>query len=165
MTVASNHSNKFLQNKIDAYSLKPKFNIILYSAIVILGYIGFRLFMYVFSNSDTSYPFLSGTYFLVLFILIMPYKALKYRLTTFSIEQDKLSYIRDFLGYYRNDIKYENIKEVVISQRMIQKLFGLGDVYLISNIAGGNAGITFFNLENPHQVYEIIQEKIAQHQK
>lgn len=164
MAGSNNNSSKFLQNKTDSYSLKPKLNIILYSSIVILGYMGFRLFMYIFSNSDTSYPFLSATYFFVLFILIMPYKAFKYKLTTFSIEKDKLSYIRDFLGYYRNDIKYENIKEVVISQGMIQRLFGLGDVHLISNIAAGNAGITFFNLKNPHQVYELIQEKITQHQ-
>ena len=94
----------------------------------------------------------------------MPYRVIKNSYITFLIAEDKLSYICDFLGYYRNDIKYENIKEVVISQGMIQRLFGLGDVHLISNIAAGNAGITFFNLENPHQVYELIQEKITQHQ-
>jgi membrane protein YdbS with pleckstrin-like domain len=148
-------------------TVQPKFNMVLYSIPVLIPFLIFTTLIIIFPKDEDIldlYFYFFLLYGIIFFLLRMPYLIYKYKFITFLMAEDKLSYIRDFLGYYRNDIKYENIKEVVISQGMIQKLFGLGDVYLISNIAGGNAGITFFNLENPHQVYEIIQEKIAQHQ-
>ena len=154
---------------MNSLTIKPKFNVLYYSLPSLLLFIIIIIFSLVIFIVDDAVLKASVWWvilkiFAFIFFIMMPYKMYKYEFITFLIAEDKLSYIRDFLGYYRNDIKYENIKEVIISQGMIQKLFRLGDVHLISNIAAGNAGITFFNLENPHQVYELIQEKITQHQ-
>ena len=149
-------------------TISPKFNIVIYSVPLLMPFIIFSILILIFPKDEkiiALYFYFFSLYGIVLFLIRMPYQMYKYKYITFIIDEDKISYIRDFRIYYRNDIKYENIKEVIIMQGMIERLFGLGDVRLISNIAAGNAGITFFNLENPHQVYELLQEKIAQHKK
>jgi hypothetical protein len=103
--------------------------------------------------------------FIIITCIIIPVQMVRYYYTEFIIDKSRVSHIRDFLGYYRNDIQYENIKEIIIKRGLIKKLFGLGDIYLISNISSNSAGVTFFNIKNPLQVYELLQEKIAQHKK
>jgi uncharacterized membrane protein YdbT with pleckstrin-like domain len=91
--------------------------------------------------------------------------ALEYHCTDFLIGEDKVSYINSFINYTRVDIKYEDIKEVSLTCGVLQRIFGLGTVSMISNATMNQVGVTFYSLKNPHRVYELIQARIAEHKK
>ncbi len=94
-----------------------------------------------------------------------------YLYCSFTVDKDKVSYVSSFINYKRKDVKYEDIKEVVLKIGFIQRLFGFGTISVITNatISKHNtvteAGIDLFNIANPMEVYEILQQKIAASQR
>ncbi|WP_417905252.1 PH domain-containing protein [Candidatus Tisiphia endosymbiont of Micropterix aruncella] len=91
--------------------------------------------------------------------------ALEYHCTDFLIGADKVSYINSFINYTRVDIKYEDIKEVSLTRGVLQRICGLGAVSMISNATMNQAGVTFYSLKNPHEVYKLIQARIVEQYK
>ncbi|MCC8368538.1 MAG: PH domain-containing protein [Rickettsia endosymbiont of Oxypoda opaca] len=80
----------------------------------------------------------------------------------FLIEDHKVSYVNRFFNYTIIDIRYEDIKEVNLKCNVLQRLFGLGTISMLSNATAKKAGIKFFSIENPLEVYQEIQNKIDQ---
>jgi uncharacterized membrane protein YdbT with pleckstrin-like domain len=98
-------------------------------------------------------------------------KSNQYCQAEFIINHDKVSYINSFINYRRKDIKFDEIQEVILKMGFIQKKFGLGDIEFITNASSlhthgiDKAGLTFFNIENPQEVYDLVQQRIAEHKK
>jgi hypothetical protein len=50
-------------------------------------------------------------------------------------------------------------------------MFGLGNIEFITNASSpyahgiNKSGLTFFNFENPQEVYDLVQQRIAEHKK
>lgn len=145
--------NKYMEQ------LKPKFDFKyygVYAVLLCIPYIMFFMPWYLYN--------------LNIIILIPPLifavvQFLKYSSTNFLIGTDKVSYINNFFNYTRVDIKYEDIKELSVTQGFLQRMFGLGAVSMISSATINQAGITFYSIENPREVYDIIQQKIAESKK
>ncbi|WP_323738065.1 PH domain-containing protein [Candidatus Trichorickettsia mobilis] len=151
--------------QVNSKEVKPVFLVrgyLLYTACFYIAFLLFRLGSERFSSMFISDLLIFS---IIAFIIIIPIRFFQHAYTRFFIEDHKISYENSFINYSKKDIKYENIKEVMIKRNFLKRLFGIGDIQLITNIALNNAGIKLLNIKDPMEVYKLIQEKIAQHQK
>ncbi len=130
-----------------------------------------------------TFGLVHSLFYLILYAIIASLVILArypyYLYCSFTLDKDKVSCVSSFINYKRKDIKYEDIKEVVLKIGFVQKLFGLGTISVITNAtiskhnpeiqflyfsvprAVTEAGINLFNIANPMEVYEILQQKIT----
>ncbi|WP_341789295.1 PH domain-containing protein [Rickettsia endosymbiont of Polydrusus tereticollis] len=80
----------------------------------------------------------------------------------FLIEEHKVSYVNRFFNYTVIDIRYEDIKEINLKCDLLQRVCNLGTISMLSNATAKKAGIKFFSIENPLEIYQEIQNKIDQ---
>lgn len=148
-----NKQQVLFSNDFKVHTIKP---ILMVKYHIILAVVIYLILSAVFIEAFLPITIV----FFLAFSAFLRVKIREYNATEFVIDKEKVSYIRNWIDYNRTDIRYENIKEVVVKQSVLKKLFNLGDVSLISNISSNNAGITFFNIENPLQIYSLLQERI-----
>lgn len=87
-----------------------------------------------------------------------------YKNTTFEISDNTIKDKTNFLVLYFREIDFKNIKEVKISQSLLQKCFGLGNLTLHTQAtsSGGNAdsGMTLMDISDVENTYRLIKEKL-----
>lgn len=153
MSANNNKQQVLFSSDFEVHTIKP---ILMVKYHIILAVVIYLILSAIFIEAFLPITIV----FFLAFFAFLPVKIREYNATEFVIGKEKVSYIRNWIDYNRTDIRYENIKEVVVKQGVLKKLFNLGDVSLISNISSNNAGITFFNIENPLQIYSLLQERI-----
>jgi len=141
-------------NDFKTHSIKPILLVKYYTIFAVVIYL-------ILSRIYIKDWLLITIIFFLVFPIFLLMKIRKYNATEFVIDRDKISCISSWIDYDRTDIRYENIKEVIVRQGAFKKLFNLGDIRLISNISSDSAGITFFNIKHPLQIYSLIQERIS----
>jgi len=154
MSADNNKQQALFSNDFTVHSIKP---ILMVKYYIILAVVIYLILSAVFIEAFLSITIV----FFCAFSAFLLVKIREYNATEFVIDKEKISYIRNWIDYNRTDIRYENIKEVVVKQSVLKKLFNLGDVSLISNISSDRAGITFFNIDHPLQIYSLLQERIS----
>jgi uncharacterized membrane protein YdbT with pleckstrin-like domain len=96
---------------------------------------------------------------LVLFVSYLMH--LSYRRTRFILESDRVIYTNDFITTTVHEIKYKNIKEIILHQGVLQKYFGLGTVELLTHATASpnqSSGLKVYNVKDPFKVHALLKE-------
>jgi uncharacterized membrane protein YdbT with pleckstrin-like domain len=146
---------------------KPKF-ILKYQLILTL----FGIIPYIFllretikdygdlSRSAMAHKYISGLllpYLVVTIFLLI--KFFIYQSTTFYITDLFVQYKRDFITLSQKILRYRDVKEITLHRNVLQKLFGLGTIKVVTHATVEHAGIKFYDIKNYQEVYDILIEK------
>ncbi|HJD59554.1 MAG TPA: PH domain-containing protein [Rickettsia endosymbiont of Omalisus fontisbellaquei] len=141
--------------------IKPTINIRYYSICSILVFI---LYSFVFITLGVSLIDVILLYFVIVIFSILGFK-LFFHYIEFSFDDYKVSRTNSFISYERIDIRYEDIKEINLKRGLLERICNLGTISMLSNATAKKAGIKFFSIENPLEVYQELQSKIDQCKK
>ncbi len=78
----------------------------------------------------------------------------KRRTETLTITTDTLSYEQGFLSKSRSEVRLTSIRSVRVNQRLLQRLFGTGDVDIYT--AGDAPEVSARGMPDPNKVRELI---------
>ncbi len=132
------------------------------------------------NNSKLPIMLFGGTAFIVFPIVVYVVKKFNYRVTEYKFYDDRLEFQEGFLTNYKKTVQFEDVREVTLRKGVLQRVCGLGTVYLATqatgsagssnnsnvffNIGFGNisaSGISVRDIANPDEVYCKIQEIIG----
>jgi membrane protein YdbS with pleckstrin-like domain len=132
----------------------------------------------VFPKNGFSPSFLiGGLVFVTIPAITYIGKKLNYARTEYKFLDDRLEFEEGFFTINKKVIKYSNIKEITLRKGILQRMYGLGTIYLATLATGtssnnwnfsyalgfGNvsaSGIAVRDISNPDEAYEKIK-KIA----
>jgi hypothetical protein len=106
-------------------------------------------------------------------------KKLNYARTEYSFSDDQLDFEEGFFTISKKLIKYKDIKEVTLRKGILQRIYGLGTIYLATLATGSTAsfnpfyalgfgnvsasGISVRDIPNPDEAYEKIKAMVESH--
>lgn len=132
--------------------------------IMAAGVIGTILSCFFFDNSFIA--FLIG-YIVLLFTSIHIISKV-YKATIFDIDRNRVSYTLNYFFSKRKEVFLKNIKEVELEIGVLQRFFGLGTIVIhtqASSAGNKKTGLSIFDIENPHEYYELLSENISNAEK
>ena len=165
------------------YQVKPKF-IFGYKLITSIGrgLLYFLIFaMYFFAeiedsrNASEVIGMLTGIFFgimIVCIIIKLIFENIQYKHYEYNFYNTKLEYIDGFLNKEEKELKYKFIREVTMSQNIIERLFGIGKIKVFTNASSGMGngaygngiknrnGIQIHCVENVVEQYQKVKELI-----
>ncbi len=143
--------------------INKKYKPILVWQTTVLGYtlFGFLFTLFLGTLSNEYY----GIFLFIFFILIFPFlihlglKAGPVLNTYFVCNDSEIIYRTNFISLVQIRVKYTDIKEVILSQGIIQKKMKIGTVRAITQANIGDAGIALFDIKEYQEVYDFLIEK------
>jgi len=91
------------------------------------------------------------------FLLIWPLKShIQNRMTRITILEDKLRFDTGFLTKTTRTILVSRIQDLTVSQRVGQRVFGVGDLSI--ETAGETSRLTIPQIDRPQEIADRIQE-------
>jgi len=119
--------------------------------------------LYLGSPNITWQPFFYSALF---FFLAVPIAAIfiykrTYDLTRYVFYPDHVEYYEGFWQVNRKIVNYKSISEVDLRKSMVQRLYGLGSVYvLVPSLSGKFSGIIIADIKHPEKVYQFLQKSV-----
>lgn len=152
------------------FQLKPTYNIgykgitTLGTAILVALMFG-SLLIGEFSSDKTTltliFPWMIGI--LVGFTIIkMIIDAFQYKALEYNFYATKVEYKNGFLDKMEKELKYKNIREVTMSQNVLERLFKIGTIKIYTNASYENNGIYIHCIENVYEQYQKVKKIIDQ---
>ena len=86
-------------------------------------------------------------------LLLMFYRHLAWR---YLIDDHNIESYQGVLARHVHSIRVEDLRNVNVSQTVMQRLLGVGDVEF-SSAAGGDVEVVFFGVSDPMHVKELVQ--------
>lgn len=93
-------------------------------------------------------------------IIFLTFKFVIYAKTMFSITDSTVQYKRDFITLSQKSLSYRDIKEITLHRNILQRIFGLGTIKVVTHATIENAGITLYDIQDYQEVYSILMAKI-----
>lgn len=87
------------------------------------------------------------------FLLLMAYRRFAWR---YLIDDHNIESYQGVLARHVHSIRIEDLRNVNVSQSVVQRLLGVGDVEF-SSAAGGDVEVVFFGVADPMGVKQLIQ--------
>ena len=85
----------------------------------------------------------------------------KYKELVYNFYKTKVEYKSGFLYNEQKELKYENIKEVTLSQDVLERMFNIGTIKLFTSASNNKKnGIYIHCIENVEEQYRIIKQII-----
>lgn len=149
--------------------VKPKFKMMYESIGFIIGIVIFLLIMLIPMLAMASEEGEDAAIFMrVMLIILIPVaiiwaiaiiiRRFQYKKYTYDFYKTKITYRDSFLNISEKEVKYKNVKEIIYTQGIIQRLFNIGNVTLFTNADSGVAnGIRIRSIENVKEVYDKIK--------
>lgn len=101
----------------------------------------------------------AATIGLILFgLLVMLAGDLDRRKTIYYITNHRVRKVKGIISKKENDIPLNKITNIRITQGIIERIFGFGDVH-VDTAGGEDAIIVLDNLANPREVYNVLFER------
>ncbi len=173
------------------FSLKPVF----IGWITLLQQLPFQLFLTLWcgaffgglgrsfgifpQDSQTPFIFFGALVFFGIPITFYIVKKLNYGRTEYKFFDDQLEFEEGFFTINKKLVKYKDIKEVTLGKGILQRIYGLGTIYLATLATGstpsfnpfyalgfGNvsaSGIGVRDIPNPDEAYEKIKAMVESH--
>ena len=173
------------------FSLKPVF----IGWITLLQQLPFQLFFTLWCGGffggmaksfgllprDSSTPFIVFGALAFFGIPLVAYigKKLNYARTEYTFSDDQLEFEEGFFTINKKLIKYKDVKEVTLRKGILQRIYGLGTIYLATLATGsttsfnpfyalgfGNvsaSGVGVRDIPNPDDAYEKIKAMVETH--
>lgn len=130
-------------------------------------------------DSHTSFILFGALAFITVPVIAYFGKKLNYSRTEYRFYDDRLEFDEGFFTQNKKVIYYRDVKETTLRKGILQRIYGLGSVYLATlatgsyrntNVFGalgfGNvstSGITVRDVETPDQVYDKIRALVSKH--
>lgn len=165
------------------YQLKPKF-ILGYKLITNFGrgllyFLIFTIYFFAEAEDGVNIGNVLGVFagifagIMVVYILIkLIFENMQYKHYEYNFYNTKLEYIDGFLNKEEKELKYKYIREVTMSQNIIERLFGIGKIKVFTNASSGmnngaygnsmrnRNGIQIHCVENVNEQYKKVKELI-----
>ncbi len=131
------------------------------------GLLGFVILIFTGHTNYVIYPFVYSAIFFFFATPISVYwvRRRTYDETDYRFYQDHLEYAEGFWAVEKKILQYRYITDVSLRKGIIQRLYGLGTIYLSTPSMGpairGFRGIRIADVRNPEKIYQKIQEIIA----
>lgn len=130
------------------------------------GGIGFFAMLFWGLSYPVWYPF---AFFAILFFIGTPAVVYfigkrTYDKTDYRFYSDYLEYTEGFWTIERKFIQYHHITQVLLQKSMVQRLYGVGTIYLaVPTMSQGKAiaGIKIADIKNPDSIYKEILEILS----
>lgn len=162
----STETKNTLEDKVIRHQLKPVFK---------LGYKMFHfekkdkliieLILFIAFLITILVPKLIEVFYLVLGIaLILSYimklvlNYIDYKNTEYNFYDTKVVFKNGFLEKQEKEVKYDDIREVTMSQRVSERIFKIGTIRLYTNASSYNNGIFIHCIENVEENYRIVKK-------
>jgi uncharacterized membrane protein YdbT with pleckstrin-like domain len=130
-------------------------------------------------DSDTPFIFFGALAFFSIPLVAYIGKKLNYARTEYNFLDDQLEFEEGFFTINRKVIKYRDVKEVTLRKGILQRIYGLGTIYLATLATGsttsfnpfyalgfGNvsaSGVGVRDIQNPDEAYEKIKKLVESH--
>ena len=122
-----------------------------------LGYAGALLVIIFFALANLWWQWPVWLAWLSPLLLIWPLKShLQNRMTRIAILEDKLRFDTGFLTKTTRTILISRIQDLTVSQRVSQRMFGIGDLSI--ETAGETSRLTIPQIDRPQDVADHIHE-------
>ena len=83
-----------------------------------------------------------------------------YTRTIFELQANGVQFEHNFITFSQKNIRYSDIKQITLQRNIIQRIFGLGTIRVTTHATSKNADITFYDIKNYQEVYDVLLEKI-----
>lgn len=172
---SNSSNNKTLNDDKVIFSLKPKFDL-LYKVLKEGG--SLLLILLIFSYS--SLFFLDGSLMLAIILLIvilyliikLPIEKKQYDNLVYNFYKTKVEYKDGFINKEEKELKYKYIREVVMSQNILERFCGIGTIKIFTSAStgynsrrgnmGSQNGIYIHCVPNVSKQYKRIKQIINQ---
>lgn len=156
------------------FMLKPEFNMVyqtlsaIWSGFILLlliGYCitGFALFIY--------YPIIPIIFFILYVAIKLIFGKMQYNNLKYNFYTTKVEYIDGFLNKEEKELKYKYVREVTMSQNILERLCNIGTIKIFTNASSGYGagghnsmkgrnGLYIHCLENVQSQYQTIKQLI-----
>ncbi len=110
-----------------------------------------------------TFVFFGAAFFIGIPFLFYFAKKKTYAKTEYRFFRDRLEYSEGFWTVENKTIRYDKITEVSMRRGVIQRKYGLGCIFLATPASGFSqgktaSGIVVQDVENPEQVYTLVQD-------
>ena len=143
------------------------------------GFFGGLTFPLVARGSHITFIFFGGIAFFGIPLVAYFGKKLNYSRTEYRFYDDRLEFEEGFFTLNKKIIRYKDIRETTLRKGMLQRIYGLGSVYLATLATGssrnpnvfsafgfGNvsaSGITVRDVQTPDEIYDKIRALVDKH--
>ena len=89
--------------------------------------------------------------------------AKRWKNTEYAVTNKRVLIRNGLVGYQYESIYYTDIANVSLHVGAVDKMLGVGDIYLLTNIStmnGKNTSPVIMDIENPQQVYNMVQSTV-----
>jgi uncharacterized membrane protein YdbT with pleckstrin-like domain len=94
------------------------------------------------------------------------FENMQYKHYEYNFYNTKLEYIDGFLNKEEKELKYKYIREVTMSQNIIERLFGIGKIKVFTNASSGmNNGAYGNSMRNRNGIQIHCVENVAEQYK
>lgn len=177
-TIANQVNSKVVEDGVVELNLKPTFvwgyqMIRILSDFVISMFFLLILlldFLLIYMNLSNALWLMFG-FDLVVCIVATFCRKIQYSKTNYEFFKTKVEYVDGFFNQEEKEVKYKNIREVVMTQNIFERIFGLGCIRLYTSASSaistanghsqtGKNGIMIHCVKNAKENYKIIKDLI-----
>lgn len=128
------------------------------------GGLGFLLMLFFNLPYSVYAPFIvfASLFFIGTPVVIYTIGQRTYAKTDYRFYRDRLEYTEGFWTIEHKVIQYRNITEVMLRRNIMQRICGLGSVYLMVPAWGARSGISITDVRHAEKVYQKVQQIIQQ---
>jgi uncharacterized membrane protein YdbT with pleckstrin-like domain len=125
------------------------------------------------NNSVSPFIVCGGLAFVGIPLITYTIKSLNYRRTEYKFYEDRLEFEEGFFTINKKSIKFKDVREVTLRRGILQRMYGLGTVYLATLATGSSSysnpfaaigfgnisasGISVRDITNPEETYQKIK--------
>ena len=127
-------------------------------------FLGLYIFLTIIEKANS---FILAAIVLLLFMTIIPFvlsivvglaDLLNLKKTKYDLYEDKICYSQGFINNEYKTIEIKDIREVTYTKNIVQKMFNLGNIQLVTSANSLN-GLKLMHIENPEKLYETLKYK------
>ena len=150
------------------YQLKPSFNL-MYKIFMENSYamgliMILAILLYTFSVSQKKEAIIGVLIFIAVIIISVIIKLaiekMQYNNYQYNFYKTKMEYKDGFLDKVQKELKYKHVREVVMSETFVERIFGIGTITIYTNASSFRNGIFIHCVKNVEEQYKIIKQII-----
>jgi len=125
------------------FELKPQFkwlykiltegigSVVVYSFVI--WYIFSDSLRLIDSINDSGFSFLIPALVILIPLVKLMFESMQYKKLCYNFYNNKLEYIDGFLNKTEKELKYKHIREIVMSEGIMERIFGIGTIKIFTN--------------------------------
>lgn len=168
-------TKKIVEDNTIKFKLKPQFNMPYQLINAILGGLGILLVIVCSFESFAilvDFPIVSLSIMAIYIVINLIFGKMQYKNLEYNFYTTKVEYIDGFLNKEQKELKYKYVREVTMSQNILERLCNIGTIKVFTNASSGYSSSSSHNsmrgrnglfihcIENVEEQYKIIKQII-----